>query len=53
MWIKTESHDAEPAQPLRLIWIDALCINQDDTGEKLAQISSMNQVYRRDRMGWI
>lgn len=28
-------------------------MNQDDVEEKLVQISSRKQVYRRDRTGWV
>jgi hypothetical protein len=28
------------------IWIDALCINQDDTNERNAQVSVMDQIYQ-------
>jgi hypothetical protein len=31
----------------RFIWIDAICINQEDTGEKVHQIKLMRHVYRR------
>jgi hypothetical protein len=30
----------------RLIWIDALCINQSDISEKCIQVSDMGNVYR-------
>ncbi|KAF2027768.1 heterokaryon incompatibility, partial [Setomelanomma holmii] len=29
------------------VWIDALCINQDDEREKTEQIAIMHQIYRR------
>ena len=31
----------------RRLWIDAICINQDDSGEKNAQVSLMAEVYSR------
>ncbi|KAH6638417.1 heterokaryon incompatibility protein-domain-containing protein [Boeremia exigua] len=40
-------------QPLRPIWIDALCINQSDSEEKMSQISSMNRIYRKAQTVWI
>lgn len=30
----------------RLLWVDAICINQLDATEKNSQISQMSQVYR-------
>jgi hypothetical protein len=35
------------------IWIDAICINQNDEEEKITQIRSMNQIYRRAVRVWI
>jgi len=35
-----------PNEPLR-IWIDALCINQDDLEERAAQVSMMGSIYTR------
>jgi hypothetical protein len=35
------------------IWIDAICINQTDDEEKIVQIRSMNQIYRRASRMWI
>ncbi|OAG05795.1 HET-domain-containing protein, partial [Paraphaeosphaeria sporulosa] len=29
------------------IWIDAICINQDDTLEKGKQVSLMSEIYRK------
>lgn len=37
----------------RPIWIDAVCINQNDEGEKLFQIKMMNKVYRNAQMVWV
>ncbi|PVH77480.1 hypothetical protein DL98DRAFT_367783, partial [Cadophora sp. DSE1049] len=31
----------------RVVWIDALCINQDDADERSSQIKLMRQVYTR------
>jgi len=31
----------------RLLWIDAICINQDDSSEKAAQIPLMGQIYSK------
>ena len=32
--------------PLRPLWIDAICLNQDDGAEKADQIPSMGQIYK-------
>ena len=37
--MRRESHD-------RLLWIDAVCINQNDNEEKAEQVASMDQTYR-------
>jgi hypothetical protein len=37
----------------RPIWIDAVCINQNDEEEKLVQIKMMNKVYRNAQMVWV
>ena len=31
----------------RVIWIDAICINQNDNGEKSQQVSMMGEIYKR------
>jgi len=38
-----ESHER------RLIWVDALCINQDDSSEKVVQVAKMGFIYRSSR----
>ncbi|KAH6857601.1 heterokaryon incompatibility, partial [Alternaria alternata] len=30
----------------RILWVDAICINQSDEEEKLSQVQSMGDVYR-------
>jgi hypothetical protein len=35
------------------IWIDAICINQNDEEEKMVQIRLMNKIYQRAHMVWI
>ena len=37
------------------MWIDALCINQDDTKERSHQFTQMGEIYRRDRqvISWL
>ncbi|KAF5614123.1 het-6-heterokaryon incompatibility [Fusarium subglutinans] len=39
----------------RIIWIDQICINQDDTGECVQQIGQMCEIYQRASMDifWI
>jgi hypothetical protein len=36
-----------------LIWVDALCINQDDLAERARQVSYMEEVYRRASLVWV
>ncbi|KAK9786204.1 putative Heterokaryon incompatibility domain-containing protein [Seiridium cardinale] len=50
-------HDALPflARPSssRPLWIDAICINQLDETEKLAQVRLMHRIYRQASKVWI
>lgn len=43
------------AKDARLIWIDAICINQEDNGERAAQVLMMRQIYSTGRrtMVWL
>jgi hypothetical protein len=59
-WVHHNLHTALPylarrANPDEVlpIWIDAICINQNDDEEKVVQIRSMNQIYRRASRMWI
>lgn len=36
-----------PRHSSRLIWIDVLCINQSDTGERGSQVARMGEIYSR------
>ncbi|KAJ4375102.1 hypothetical protein N0V83_002185 [Neocucurbitaria cava] len=36
-----------------LIWVDALCINQEDLAERARQVSHMEEVYRRASLVWV
>lgn len=36
-----------------LIWVDALCINQEDLAERARQVSHMDEVYRRASLVWV
>ncbi|KAH7071640.1 heterokaryon incompatibility protein-domain-containing protein [Paraphoma chrysanthemicola] len=36
-----------------LIWVDALCINQEDLAERARQVSHMDQVYKRASLVWV
>lgn len=42
-----DEHGAPP------IWIDAVCINQSDTGEKSIQVQLMSRIYSQARQVWI
>lgn len=49
LWVPGDLHDMlhhlyEPG--CRKIWIDAVCINQSDDGEKASQVRIMDQVYK-------
>lgn len=35
------------------IWVDAVCINQNDEEEKVVQIRMMNRIYRRAQSVWV
>src|SRR5690242_8932242 len=52
-WTRVLNHEVHSEGPLRPIWIDALCINQNDKEEKASQIASMNQVYRKAQDVWV
>lgn len=36
-----------PSQADRVVWADAICINQDDTGEREQQVTMMGSIYRK------
>jgi hypothetical protein len=36
-----------------LVWVDALCINQEDLAERARQVSHMAEVYRRASLVWV
>jgi hypothetical protein len=38
---------------MRPIWIDAICINQEDEEEKSEQIASMHRIYRHAEKVWV
>ncbi|KAF2023074.1 HET-domain-containing protein, partial [Setomelanomma holmii] len=38
---------------VELIWVDALCINQEDLAERARQVSHMDEVYRRASLVWV
>lgn len=48
------SEDAEQRTPL-LVWVDVLCVNQQDEREKLKQVNDMRQIYRAAQIvvGWL
>jgi hypothetical protein len=35
----------EPTVPLTVLWVDAICINQDDANERAAQVQLMGDIY--------
>ena len=39
--------------PVQAIWIDAICINQEDQEEKRVQIQLMGQLYRTAKKVWV
>ncbi|OCL15030.1 HET-domain-containing protein, partial [Glonium stellatum] len=45
----------ETAEPSIMIWIDALCINQEDSVERSHQVGMMGDIYRftREALIWI
>ncbi|KAK5657592.1 hypothetical protein OQA88_3167 [Cercophora sp. LCS_1] len=54
----TESAEAEQSREASLrkpVWIDAICINQNDLEERKAQVMLMGQIYRSAKvvMGWL
>ena len=36
-----------------LLWIDSLCINQDDAQEKSVQVGMMHQIYENSQVTWV
>jgi Heterokaryon incompatibility protein (HET) len=42
------SHLRDPTKP-RVLWIDAICINQDDSAERSAEVLEMGSIYSRAR----
>jgi hypothetical protein len=39
-----------PTDPPKYIWIDALCINQEDLSERSAQVARMGEIYKDAQM---
>ncbi|KAF2028084.1 hypothetical protein EK21DRAFT_26172, partial [Setomelanomma holmii] len=37
----------------QMIWIDAICINQENVEEKAAQIALMSSIYRQAQSVWV
>jgi len=35
------------ATPCRLLWVDAICINQSDDTEKAVQVAEMHHIYQK------
>lgn len=53
-WIWKQTIDGEVVTHLQLpIWIDALCINQQDDNEKMIQVANMSQLYRKATKVWV
>ncbi|KAF5009248.1 hypothetical protein FDECE_4541 [Fusarium decemcellulare] len=42
-----------PVKGLRMIWVDAICINQKDVEERDAQVSKMSQIYAECRGAYV
>ena len=36
---------------IRYLWVDAICINQNDLNERAQQVMLMGQIYRRGKVG--
>lgn len=36
----------QPSRGIRVIWVDAICINQSNTSERNAQVTKMGDIYR-------
>ena len=49
LWVTTNLHSAlyhiRRTEGPRLLWVDAICINQEDTAEKNQQVALMRQIY--------
>jgi len=41
------------SRPVQAIWIDAVCINQEDQEEKRVQIQLMGQLYQTATKVWV
>ncbi|KAH9208645.1 heterokaryon incompatibility protein-domain-containing protein, partial [Leptodontidium sp. 2 PMI_412] len=44
--LKRSRPSGQPVQKPRLLWIDALCINQEDIDERSEQVKLMTEIYR-------
>ncbi|KAI1332850.1 heterokaryon incompatibility protein-domain-containing protein [Xylariaceae sp. FL0255] len=57
IWIHQNLYEALPhlarRRCARPIWIDAVCINQDDEVEKIAQVRQMHRIYRQASHVWV
>ncbi|KXH28220.1 hypothetical protein CSIM01_09738 [Colletotrichum simmondsii] len=41
-----------PSRGVKLIWVDAICINQNNTDERATQVAKMGQIYSRCSQVW-
>jgi len=51
VWLQTRNclavlHYFRPRREFRMAWVDAICINQDDTSERISQVTSMGLTYK-------
>lgn len=46
-WARRAPADRPRNRPCRLLWVDALCINQQDNDEKSSQVMMMRHIYAR------
>ncbi|KAK1621634.1 heterokaryon incompatibility protein-domain-containing protein [Colletotrichum phormii] len=41
-----------PSRGLKLVWVDAICIDQNNLKERAMQVAKMGQIYSRCSQGW-
>ncbi|KAL5313536.1 hypothetical protein ACEPPN_017956 [Leptodophora sp. 'Broadleaf-Isolate-01'] len=51
LWEEEDRQDIVEKVAPHFIWVDALCINQEDFSERAAQVLRMGRIYQTSRMG--